>query len=65
MTSSVRSEHIPLLRFWDLINRVPELSGAEREHMTDCDRCIRMLGICSIAKSFDDAQRIMAEEFGD
>jgi hypothetical protein len=60
--NSARDLHIPLIVFWEMTRGASFLSEIELTHLEDCERCIRTLGICEMAKSIDHAEQLLNEE---
>ena len=40
--------HIPLENMWTFRNEESQLSTEEKHHMSECDECISLLGLCHL-----------------
>ena len=57
--------HITTIVLWELAHHRLSLSDREVTHLEECERCIRTLGICEMAKSMAHAEQLLREEFGE
>jgi len=54
-------EHIALLTLWEYRMNQRSLSEEERHHMTGCDDCLSLLGLCLTSSSIEQVERRFSE----
>jgi len=54
-------EHLPLLTLWEYRVHQRSLSTEERQHMTWCDDCLCLLGLCLECSSIEQVERRLSE----
>jgi hypothetical protein len=54
-------EHIPLLTLWEYGMSQRSLSEEEKHHMTGCDDCLSLLGLCLTSSSMKQVERRLSD----
>jgi hypothetical protein len=54
-------EHIPLLTLWEYRASQRSLSTEERHHLTSCNDCLSLLGLCFTCSSIEQVERRLSE----
>jgi len=55
MSRGTRVEHLPIETIWEFAKYQTKLSATEFSHLTNCDECVGILGLC---KMFDSIARV-------
>ena len=49
--------HLTVVTLWNYRNNVGQLSKEEVLHITDCEDCLVLLGVCQSSKSLEEAKQ--------
>ena len=59
-------EHIPPHRAWVYVRDITtELSNIEHDHISECDRCLRLFMLCVNSETFGGVLKQLGEDLGD
>jgi hypothetical protein len=61
MSTEQPNRHLTLVELWDYRKKTRQLSDTEMKHLMLCGECVSALGICHVAKTFEQAERMMRE----
>jgi hypothetical protein len=55
-------QHISLTHLWEYSRNLDPLLDIHKEHLSECEQCVSLLGLCRISPSLEHLKRRMKEE---